>query len=115
MYIEEQKPVEVKQEQALEMMNLEPLNYAERQEIKELSLKFLGSSSKWKKLVENGRPLQVRSENGIPMTRLARVNERIMLLQLREVEAEFNKRQEEAAQAKEAAQAAVNAAGSSGS
>ena len=115
MHIEEQKPVEVKQEQALDTTSLEPLNYEERQEIKGLSLKFLGASSRWKKLVENGRPLQVQSENGMPTTRMARVNERIMLLQLRELEKEFNKQQEEKAKAKEAAQAAVDAAGSSGS
>ena len=44
-----------------------PLTYAERQEIKELSKRFFGSSSKWQKLERKGTLVPMRDAEGKPI------------------------------------------------
>lgn len=120
------------------VLDLTPLNYQERQEIKELSKLFLGSSSRWQKITESGSPSPKKDAEGKPiivgynhkvktknqdgkmvpspmyLMEYVRTEPRTLLNQLRAAKAMMDKQREEQRRAREAAQAAEDAMGSSG-
>jgi hypothetical protein len=108
-----------------EIVDLErPLTYAERQEIKELSKLFLGSSSKWQKLVNKGHLYPVTGEDGKPvmlnddvkkplyLMENKRVNPIVLLEQLRNAKKQREAQIEARRREQEVMRAAQEASGS---
>lgn len=103
------------------MANLD-LTYQETQEIKQLSLEFLGSSSRWQKIIEKGSVVHLKDSEGknvltegnIVLGRIERQSARDLLQNLREAKAVVEAQKEERRKLQETMRAAQLASGSVG-